>query len=271
MKTSVIITVYNRPEMLIACLRALALQTSPIGEAVVSDDGSDAAAVKRMRSVFGELPFPVKYVWQADEGYRLAAARNNAARAATGDYFISLDCDILLLPDAVAAHLRRARRGVFLAANRALVGEEAARALSGQTISARLLDLLWSRADRRHLRPTHRQFIRNRWLRKIGLARRHKPKILGCHFSLFREDFERVNGFDERYVGWGLEDDDFAARLHLAGARGASLILAARALHLWHPPAAARAGVPRESPNREYFNRREVSAYCRQGMAREAN
>lgn len=268
MKTSVIITVYNRPEMLIACLRALALQTAPIFEAVVSDDGSNEDSVKRMQAVFGELPFPVKYVWQADEGYRLAAARNNALRAAVGEYLLSLDGDILLLPEAVAVHLQHARRGVFLAANRAWVGEEDTRALLGQTITARFLDLLWARADRRHLRPAQRQFVRNAWLRKFGLASRHKPKILGCHFSLFREDIERVNGFDEHYVGWGLEDDDFALRLHLAGVRGRSLIREARALHLWHAPVASRAGGPLESPNREYFSRRDVPAYCRQGIVK---
>ena len=271
MKTSVIITVYNRPEMLIACLRALALQTSPIDEAVVSDDGSNEAAVKRMQSVFGELPFPVRHVWQADQGYRLAAARNNALRAAGGEYIISLDGDILLMPDAVAAHLRQARRGVFLAANRAWVGEEDTRAVFNRTLSARLLDMMWARSDKRHLHSAQRQFIRNVWLRKIGLARRHKPKILGCHFSLFREDIDRVNGFDEQYIGWGLEDDDFASRLHLAGVRGQSLILEARALHLWHLPVAAHAGSPLKSPNRAYFNRRDMPAYCRQGMVRESS
>jgi len=129
MKTSVIITVYNRPDTLIACLRALALQSAPIDEVVVSDDGSNEAATRRMKAAFGEFPFPVRYVWQEDKGYRLAAARNNAIRKSSGDYLISLDCDILLLPDTVANHLRRARRGVFLAANRAGLGEEDTRKL----------------------------------------------------------------------------------------------------------------------------------------------
>lgn len=266
MKISVIITVYNRPEMLIACLRALALQSVPVDEAVVSDDGSHAEAVRRMKAAFAEFPFLIRYVWQEDRGYRLAAARNNAIRQAGGDYLISLDCDILLLPDAVATHLGNARRGVFLAANRAWVGEADTRELLVQTISPRVLDMFWDRSNRRHLRPAHRQFIRNLWLRRLGLARRHKPKILGCHFSMFRDDMERVNGFDEHYVGWGLEDDDFALRLHQAGIRGRSLILKARALHLWHPAAASWPGHPQDSPNREYFNRRDVSTYCRQGL-----
>ncbi len=262
MKTSVIITVYNRPEMLIACLRALALQTRPIDEAIVSDDGSLPEAQRQMQAAFPELPFPISYVSQDDKGYRLAATRNNALRLARGEYIISLDCDILLLPDAVAIHLQRARRGLFLAANRALLDTADTRSILTNGFSARLLDFFWLRSERGHLRRIQRQFNRNLGLRKLGLARPHKPKILGCHFSLFRADIERVNGFDEQYTGWGYEDDDFARRLHLAGVRGRSLIMEARAMHLWHPPS----GTAAHSSNKAYFNRPKISAYCQHGL-----
>ena len=263
MKTTVIVTVYNRPAMLIACLRALALTPQRVDEVVVSDDGSSADNVRRMQAAFLDLPFPVRYVRQEDRGYRLAAARNNALRQATGDYIISLDCDILLLPEAVIAHTRLARRGWFLAANRACVGALETEEALQQAMHPRLLEVLWEDADRRHLRRAHFQFQRNVWLRRFGLAKRHKPKILGCHFSIFREDIERVNGFDEAYVGWGLEDDDFSMRLHKAGVRGRSLILEADALHFWHPSVASR---PAASPNLAYFRRREVPAFCVQGL-----
>jgi len=266
MKTTVIVTVYNRPAMLIACLRALALGTQRVDEVVVSDDGSSAENVQRMQAAFPDLPFPVRYIQQEDRGYRLAAARNNALRQATGDYIISLDCDILLMPDVIMTHVRLARRGCFLAANRAYVGAVETEEALQQAMHPRLLEILWEDADRRHLRRAHRQFQRNVWLRRLGLAKRHKPKILGCHFSIFREDIERVNGFDEAYIGWGLEDDDFAMRLHKAGMRGRSLILEAKALHLWHPSAASRPADQAASPNLAYFRRRDVPAYCIQGL-----
>ncbi|MDD5676743.1 MAG: glycosyltransferase [Kiritimatiellae bacterium] len=266
MKTTVIVTVYNRPAMLVACLRALALSTKRVDEVVVSDDGSTADNVSRMQSAFPELPFPVRFVSQEDRGYRLSAARNNALRQATGEYIISLDCDILLMPNAVMAHVRAARRGWFLAANRAFVGAVETESALQQAMHPRLLEVLWEDADRRHLCRAHCQFQRNMWLRRLGLAKRHKPKILGCHFSIFREDIERINGFDEAYVGWGFEDDDFAMRLHKAGVRGRSLIPEARALHLWHPSLASRPADPVASPNLAYFKRRDVSAFCVQGL-----
>ncbi len=265
MTTTVIITVYNRPAMLAACLRALAIGTRCPDEVVVSDDGSAPDAVARMRAAFRECPFPVVYTWQEDRGYRLAAARNQALRRATGDYLLSLDGDILVMPDTMAAHVAAARRGWFLAASRALLDEADTATALDRELHPRCLDVLWERADRSALGPAHRQFQRQRWLRRLGLAKRHKPKILGCHFSIFREDVERVNGFDEAFEGWGLEDDDFALRLHLAGVRGRSLIREARALHLWHAPAPSRIeGGP--GPNTAYFRRRDIPARCARGL-----
>jgi len=266
MKTSVIITVYNRPEILAACLRALELSAAPVDEVVVSDDGSDAAAVQVMRRAFGECRIPVRYVRQEHNGYRLAAARNNAVRVAGGEYLISIDCDILLSPDAIAVHLRNAAKGFFLVGNRALLNEDATRRVLTQNIRERFLETLWDEADKAHLSKTSRRFQRNFFLRRLGLAAPHKPKILGCHFSLFRDDAERVNGFDENFEGWGLEDDDFARRLYKAGLRGRSVILEARAMHLWHPSVDSHPKRITESPNWNYFNRENVEAFCPKGL-----
>lgn len=269
MKISAIITVYNRPEMALACLGALALNTKLVDEAIVSDDGSDERCVQVMRNSFAELPFPVRFVRQEHDGYRLAAARNNAIRAAGGDYILSLDCDILLMPDAVHIHLWHARRGLFLAGNRAMLDAESTADVLKRKISARLLDALWERAGKKQLLKAHRQFQRNQWLRRFKLAAPHKPKILGCHFSAFREDIARVNGFDEKFRGWGFEDDDFTRRLYMAGVRGRSVIHEARAVHLWHPPVASKPEVFSGSPNAAYFRRKDVLAYCLEGLEKK--
>lgn len=266
MTVTVIVTVFNRPAMLAACLRALALGIRRPDDVVVSDDGSDPGCARALQAMAAELPFPVRFVRQEKRGYRLAAARNNAVRHAAGDYLVSLDCDILLMPDALLAHARAARPGCFLAANRAFVSEADTATALHQALHPRLLDVLWDRADRSHLPRALRQFRRNLWLRRVGLAPRHKPKLLGCHFSMHRETFERVNGFDEAFEGWGLEDDDFALRLHKAGARPRSLIRDARALHLWHAPVASHPGATGASPNRAYFLRRDVPAFCVRGL-----
>jgi len=68
-------------------------------------------------------------------------------------------------------------------------------------------------------------------------------------------------------VGWGYEDDDFARRLYKAGMVPCSVIEEARALHLWHPSLAPRQlRRHRDRPNRAYFRRWRVPAYCANGL-----
>ena len=65
-------------------------------------------------------------------------------------------------------------------------------------------------------------------------APRQWQGVKTCNLSLWREDFMRVNGFDESYSGWGLEDSDLAIRLIHAGIRHKSARFATPVFHLWH-------------------------------------
>lgn len=271
MKTTVITTIYNRPEHFRLMLAALAAQTQCPDEVVVADDGSDDATVDAIRALAGASPIPCTIVRQEKDGYRLAAARNLAIRAATGDYLVFADCDIALLPDALENHLRLAAPGRILCGNRALLGEDAtARLFAARPVpTAADWEAAWSVADATELHAAQSLFLHHAALRRWHLARPHKPKIIGCHFSLFRDDVRRVNGFDENFVGWGYEDDDFARRLYKAGVRPRSVILAARAMHLWHPSLApAQLKRHRDRPNRAYFRRWFVPAFCQNGLVK---
>ena len=269
MKISVVTTIYNRPEHLRLLVASLASQTRRPDEIVVADDGSDEATVAALQRLLPGCGIPARVVRQEKDGYRLAAARNRAIRAAAGDYLLFLDCDIGLLPDAVAAHERRAAPRRLLCGHRALLDEAATQALLAAVPAPSPADweLAWERSDGRERTEAARLFARHAALRRWHLARPHKPKLLGCHFSLFREDVVRVNGFDENFVGWGYEDDDFARRLYKAGVEPRSAIEEARAMHLWHPSLAPQAlNRHRDRPNRAYFRRWRVPAFCRNGL-----
>ena len=54
----------------------------------------------------------------------------------------------------------------------------------------------------------------------------------GGNLGVWREDFLAVNGFDERFVGWGLEDHDFAQRLVRLGRVAYRLLFQAVCYHL---------------------------------------
>jgi GT2 family glycosyltransferase len=62
--------------------------------------------------------------------------------------------------------------------------------------------------------------------------------VKSCNQGFWRKDLVAVNGFDEALTGWGAEDKELCARLANAGVRRQTLLFAAIAYHLDHPPAA---------------------------------
>jgi len=55
-----------------------------------------------------------------------------------------------------------------------------------------------------------------------------------CNLAAWRENLLNINGFDETYAGWGLEDSDLTIRLIRSGIYRKSARFAAPVIHLWH-------------------------------------
>lgn len=105
-KVSIIITVYNRYEILANTLAALTHQTYPhyLMEIMVVDDGSDDEVFDIIRKY--EKKLNIYFIRQKDEGYRLAAARNLGIKCSTGEAIIFMDADILPCPKDVESYMR---------------------------------------------------------------------------------------------------------------------------------------------------------------------
>lgn len=111
---SVIICFYERVRHLRCCLDSLRFSRQDFDEVIIIDDGSPMHIVADAKRLIAGYDFPIRYVWQENRGFRAAAARNKGVRNASGDYLIFFDCDFLILPGTVRAHVDRARRGRFL-------------------------------------------------------------------------------------------------------------------------------------------------------------
>ena len=235
MRTAVVVTTYNRPDALAAVLEGYAAQDDRDFELVVADDGSTAETRTVVEEFSKRAPFAVKHVWQEDRGFRAAAIRNRAVAATDADYIIFTDGDCIPAPYFVSAHKRLAEKGRFLSGNRVLVSEGFTRDL----LASRLPVQRWSRW--RWLGERLRGHI-NRWIPLVSLPdgafrRGHGDRWEGvktCNLSLWRADLERVNGVDESFSGWGLEDSDLVIRLCRAGVKHKSARFAAPVFHLWH-------------------------------------
>src|SRR5215510_4962598 len=95
MQASLIVTTYNWPEALDLTLRSVARQSVPPAEVIIADDGSGAATRQIIDAWRERRPFPIRHVWQEDRGFRLARSRNRAIAAATSDYLVLVDGDMV--------------------------------------------------------------------------------------------------------------------------------------------------------------------------------
>jgi hypothetical protein len=93
-----------------------------------------------------------------------------------------------------------------------------------------------------------------------------KPRLAGGDFGVWRDDFVRINGFDERFVGWGQEDDDLGLRLRAAGVRLETILGKTHSLHVWHETDATATPRWRDGVNVRYFERRGRLTACRRGL-----
>jgi glycosyltransferase involved in cell wall biosynthesis len=266
MKTSIIISFFERTDYLRCCLDALKYSAGDFEEVVIADDGSSEDTVAQIKTLIPLYDFPVVHAWHPKDGFRLAAARNNGIRNATGDYLVFIDCDFLLLPGAIQCHLQAARPGRFVAGLVKYLTEEQ----TGKLLESPVTDLLLEELDRelsdKPIIREHRKFLWRSILLKLGLISFRKQRC-SSHFSVHRRDMEFVNGYDENFVGWGGEDEDIALRFVKAGFQGYSVIPCAKALHVWHPHE-LRGKHWKEGPNVQYLNRENVPAFCENGLVK---
>jgi glycosyltransferase involved in cell wall biosynthesis len=234
-KTAVIVTTYNRPDALAAVLAGYREQSCLDFELLVADDGSRDDTRLLVESHAARAPFPLHHVWQDDLGFRAAAARNRAVAKTQADYLIFADGDCIPARHFVQQHRTLAEPGYFLSGNRVLLSE----AFTQKVLASRLPLQQWRAA--RWLRAWAARDV-NRLLPLLTLPdasfRKRSPRqwlgVKTCNLSLWRADFMRINGFDESYAGWGLEDSDLAIRLIHAGVRHKSARFATPVFHLWH-------------------------------------
>jgi len=217
-------------------LASVGRQRTPPREIVIADDGSGAATLEVIESFARSHAVPVRLVRQEHQGFRVARLRNLAIAAATGDYLLFVDGDMLLHPDFVADHTRFARRGFYT---------QGVRARADARLTARLVaePAAFPAASTRGLGGLRRAYLLHS-MPLAGVLRRAANAFVAlkaCNLGAWRADLLRVNGFDEDMIGWGPEDKELCARLEHAGVHRQTLLFGGIACHLHHPPASRAA------------------------------
>ena len=265
LELSVIVTTYQRPGHLRRCLLSLAAQQGVAGkfEVIVVDDGSRDGTADMVARTAREVGYPLEFITHPHDGFQVGRCRNSGIRAARAPYLVFVDGDCLLPPNHLAAQLAARRTGVALAGDCFRLDQATTERISdGDVLSGRFME--W-------VEPMGRKFVR-RTRRKMTFyqALRHpsRPKIVGWSMAMWRDQLERINGFDEQYRGWGCEDDDLGIRLRQSGARVLTSLSYTHAYHMWHPFDVSAPKQWVEGANVDYFRRPLRLARCLVGMER---
>jgi len=227
LRVSLIITTYNRPDALELVLESALKQSFRDFEIIVADDGSKDETKKVIEKFQEKSDIKIIHSWQEDKGFRAAMARNKAVAKSKGKYLIFIDGDMVLDKDFVLDHLEVAKRGIFIQGSRVLLSKT----LTQKILKTKEISFnLFQKGIK-----NRKNMIKSKILSKVFSKYTTSLKgIKTCNFALFREDFFRVNGFDNRFIGWGREDSEFAARLLNSGIKRKNLKFLAIAYHLWH-------------------------------------
>jgi len=235
MRASVLTLVRDRVPHLAELVRALRRSRVEPLELLIAWMGGDDPH----RALPPDLELPTRVIVVGGEEMPLARARNDLARAARGECLVFLDVDCLPGRDLIGAYAAALVEHDAIAVGRTLYLPPGAKGEEGE-----LRRLAEPHPGRERL-----------FSDGVRVDRRHQL-FWSLSFAVRRCCFlERIGGFDEGYVGYGIEDTDFALR-----AREQDVPLAwvreAAAFHQHHPPTRRRAdSVPALVRNAKRFQR----------------
>ncbi|MDP0506668.1 MAG: glycosyltransferase [Fusobacterium sp. JB019] len=269
MKISVIVPVYNRLEHLRALFICLLNQKINPYELIITDDGSSEKVEEYINDLIPKAKFKIKHIYQEDKGFRKTRALNNGVRNSEGDILVFCDQDLIFSEDYLEKIKNSMTDKNFIMGRPCSMSEEEKiRTLKilEKEYSYKEIEDLMPREYLESVKETLKKDKLRRIMNKIKLNKRG-IRLVGMSYALTKENYIKVNGYDERYQGWGYEDDDFGNRLGVKGIKGKELITDYIQLHLYHYFDPTK----KHSLNEDYYYKRKEEIfknkdyYCKYG------
>jgi len=253
----VILSAYNQTEYMRLVLEAYLMQTDQYFSVAVADDGS-AEDVKALVDDFVAKGLKIRYHWHEDRGFRKSKIVNEAVAASTADYLILTDNDCMPQKEFIADHKKRAKEGCFVVGRRVNLNSTLSeRFVKGKYPVSRINSRLWLLVNSvcGHLRYAE-VGMRIPWWLSDPLSR-GEACLLGANVGVWRKDFVAINGYDNDFVGYGMEDTDLEWRLRAAGTHSRTIKGRGGMIHLYHP------GRSKTEKNVELMQMRQAEGHYR--------
>lgn len=218
---------YNWPEALELLLLSVLNQSVLPNEVIIADDGSRQETkqlIERFQKIF---PIPLNHIWHEDNGFQKSKILNKAIAIAKYDYIIQIDGDIIINKNFIKDHLTHSRNGQFLFGARVNIKKNF---LEDLFKKKKIHFNFFSKGIKKRFRtiriPIYSNFIKQN--------HNISSKLRGCNMSFWKNDIIKINGYNEKFVGWGCEDYELGYRLHKSGVLGKRLKFAAIEYHIYH-------------------------------------
>jgi len=235
-RARVIVSTYNQLPSLRLALRGYLRQTTKDFALTVADDGSredTRAFLESLRPEMAARGIGFDVVWQEDRGFRKAAILNEAVHRSAGEpLLIFSDGDCIPPAHFVAHHLAACEPWSFHVGGAYRLSEEVSAGLTAEDVDSGRYETLGGPEHHAALRRLRRKSFWGTLFR-----RRNRPKMYGLNFAMDRDLYVALNGYDERFTRYGLEDTDLGDRAMRLRPRPRvkNLYLECDVYHLWHP------------------------------------
>ncbi|MFE6684939.1 glycosyltransferase family 2 protein [Streptomyces sp. NPDC057743] len=216
MRISVVVPAYRARDALELCLLALARQSldaAHSAEVIVVDDGSADGTDRMVATLPAGLD--VRYVYEPrSPASGRARARNLGLAHATGDLVVLLDADQVVAPTFLAEHARAHAEGddLVVVGRRFQLGD-------GPVDRERLRYEFSFEALPPVVRGDEREPVLEAFACELAGLETAWHYVWACNASVRRGHLVAAGGFDEAFVGWGLEDAELGYRLTRRGLR----------------------------------------------------
>ncbi|MDD5211696.1 MAG: glycosyltransferase [Sulfuricurvum sp.] len=239
-KSTIIISVYKDTEALEFILDSLEHQILLPDEIIVSEDGDSEEMAIFMAAKKNRFPNLI-HLTQTDDGWRKNIAMNNAIKSSSNEYLIFIDGDCVPYRTFIQSHIENAQKGIVLCGKRFELGPQFTKKVKCHELKLSDIEksFVWHlpamiRDEARH--PEDGFYFKSHNLISRLIHKRYVRHILGCNWSCYKEDFLKINGFDETYrLPAEGEDVDPSWRFRGMGIELKSCRNNANIIHLYHP------------------------------------